>query len=714
MKLKSLAIHGFRGFAGEHLFNLDADAIIVIAANGQGKTSFFDAILWGLTGLIPRLGDSPQVVSLYTESGEARVEVELVADDGRSLEVIRRDPGGLSVRSGKDQSDGAGATSLLHSVLWPAAGQAPDGDQALAGALTRSVYLQQDLVRDFVEGDDDKARFTAVSELAGAGRVTELAVELESARLRWTRATNSKDKELEEARRRLESHQAQLGLFGSFDATSADDVARRITSWWARAGEFEVALRQKPVPPATRAVPGLEDAMQLLDVVRRTTERRLTSAESLRTEFDQHARVSPSADLQKLGQDVEQAEAHRLAAQKALESAEQAASLRRRERVERRQAAEELGALAELALRHIEGSCPVCGQEQKEPATRARLQELIAAAGSSAGDEPDVDTASLAAEVQDGEENVAAAKALLRRAETVAREDAAWQIEREERLRGLGIMPEGEVGDRQALDGLIAASKSASEAIAACLADGERLSVELVGVGERARSEELKATIRAEVADLRDLEGEIEARQRTGKLTTEILEALREASASVVAAELDRIDPLLQRIYSAADPHPCFRAIRLLSTVSRGRGRLSAALGDPLAGLSVDQPDGVLSSSQLNALAVSVFLALNLGLPSVPLPIAMLDDPLQSLDDVNLLGLVDLMRRTKGRRQLLLSTHDRRFGALLARKLRPVRDDGSTRVIEIDGWGRRGPEVREVEAPRDSEPLRIAVPAPGF
>ncbi|CAN5532686.1 hypothetical protein BH24ACT24_BH24ACT24_00550 [soil metagenome] len=110
----------------------------------------------------------------------------------------------------------------------------------------------------------------------------------------------------------------------------------------------------------------------------------------------------------------------------------------------------------------------------------------------------------------------------------------------------------------------------------------------------------------------------------------------------------------------------------------------------------------------MNALAVSVFLALNLGVRTLPMQAVILDDPLQSLDDVNLLGLIDLLRRTKDQRQLLVSTHDERFGRLLARKLRPVQDEQRTRVIELSGWGPGGPVIREEDSARDPELLRIA------
>lgn len=130
-------------------------------------------------------------------------------------------------------------------------------------------------------------------------------------------------------------------------------------------------------------------------------------------------------------------------------------------------------------------------------------------------------------------------------------------------------------------------------------------------------------------------------------------------------------------------------------------------LSDPVEEKESVQPAAILSSSQLNALAVSVFLALNIGVSRPPLNVAMLDDPLQSLDDVNLLGLVDLFRRARGRRQLLVSTHDPRFGNLLSRKLRPTPQGGRTLVIELDGWSREGPSVTIRAISSDPAPLRL-------
>lgn len=100
-------------------------------------------------------------------------------------------------------------------------------------------------------------------------------------------------------------------------------------------------------------------------------------------------------------------------------------------------------------------------------------------------------------------------------------------------------------------------------------------------------------------------------------------------------------------------------------------------------------------------------MAMNLSADTLPLNLAVLGDPLQSLDDVKLLGLADLLRRTRARRQLMVSTHDDRLAGLLERKLRPVGDTQRPTVITFEGWDRSGPRVQFRDVPRDSAPLRL-------
>lgn len=58
----------------------------------------------------------------------------------------------------------------------------------------------------------------------------------------------------------------------------------------------------------------------------------------------------------------------------------------------------------------------------------------------------------------------------------------------------------------------------------------------------------------------------------------------------------------------------------------------------------------------------------NLGLLSLKLDLTMLDDPLQSLNAINLLGLVDVLRSFRQHQQIIVSTHEPKLLGLLQGK----------------------------------------------
>ncbi len=110
--------------------------------------------------------------------------------------------------------------------------------------------------------------------------------------------------------------------------------------------------------------------------------------------------------------------------------------------------------------------------------------------------------------------------------------------------------------------------------------------------------------------------------------------------------------------------------------------------------MAVD-PTIVFSSSQLNVVALAYFLALGLAFGRHALPFVLLDDPVQAMDDVNALGFADLCRHLQSRRQVVISTHDKRLGMLLERKLAPRVDEEAIRVVEFGAWSEDGPLLNQ-------------------
>jgi DNA repair exonuclease SbcCD ATPase subunit len=710
MRIVELEMTGFRAFSRTVTLNLSADAVIVVAPNGQGKTSLFDAVLWALAGRVPRLkNDDEKLISLYSETGEMQVRLTLKDNRSDVFHITRSASGKqqrLTFERGHERYQEASARTRLFETLWPGALTTPDADTSLSSVLTRSVYLQQDLVRHFIDSESDLDRFNAVSELLGTGRITDLQIQLDNARSAWSRATNDRSNEARMLRERVLNLES---LVAKLSGPSANDVS--LTSAW---DDWAHQIRQLgtdfehiPSPESSDAPLAIDSILKQLRARRDSIERSKVLAKQLVREIQ--LRLDIPKEVGDLKQEIDSLERDLDRLRTLLKQAQEVASAERRKQVVRTQTLEELKVLAQLALRHLGDKCPVCDQTYDKTKTIDRLRELSESnEGTTPADGlPQVEE--LAGKVEQGERALLDVRARSEKNDRVSLEYSAWESGRNRRMLELGIDPTVSTDPINDLERLYQHLESSSAAFLRAQELGETLALLTARSRESARKVEIESELRTVRAESQALDDELKSRQRTWELATQILEALREASTEFVEHELRRIEPLLQRTYARVDPHPAFKVVNFLTSFAYRRGRLAMSILDPLAQVASESPEAVLSSSQLNALAVSVFLALNLGVTNLPLQTVMLDDPLQSLDDINLLGVIDLLRRTRDARQLMISTHDTRFGSLLARKLRPVKGGQQTRVIELEGWSRQGPNIEQRDSKQDLQPLKIAV-----
>ena len=707
MRIVSLEVSGFRGLPQREVFDLDADAVLIAGANGQGKTSIFDAIFWAIAGSIPRLGDDQSVISRFSTSGEARVFLQLRDDRGSLLNLIRTDDGRtgqLTMESDSESFQGSRAESELLHRLWPEALSAAQPEEALCSALDRAVYLQQDLLTSFLSSGTDRDRYDAVSELVGTGRATELQTRLDQSRRAWSGVTNARSAEADEARDRLDRLRAQLDAMSEVLGGIGLDRAQW-AAWWTRAHEFGVEGLDPPAVASASAAEDLDAAMRQLQSIFLTLDRRRQGGRGLLADW-RALPEPPEEELESLRAANTASEAVLAEARQALATAEERAAELRRLQVELREERDQQLALAQLALRLLGDRCPVCNQIYDRDETVGRLNAILTRpADTPEPTEQTADVLALAQSARDQEREAIEASLRLRDGE------ASWRLwdERDRELRGrlreFNIRAPDPVEE---LSQAVAEFDAQLDAASALSDEGEQLALALARAGQLARREEVEREADSLSEELGRMRADIGARKETTELAAKMISALRDAGHDLVEDQLRRMGPLLQRIYATADPNPAFRVAALVASMRQGHGRLSPTISDPLISLEHESPRAVLSSSQMNVLAVSIFLSLNLGMAAVPLQTAMLDDPLQSLDDLNLLGVIDLLRRLRESRQIMIATHDARFANLLERKLRPVDAGQRTVLIELRGWGREGPEVVAREVDRDVAPLRIA------
>lgn len=99
VRLKELEIRNFRAYRKPQRFDLDADLIVLYGPNGFGKTSFFDALDFGVTGEIGRLDASK------SDSRFRKAAVNLEAGDESSLVTLIFQNGGVAQKLTRSVED---------------------------------------------------------------------------------------------------------------------------------------------------------------------------------------------------------------------------------------------------------------------------------------------------------------------------------------------------------------------------------------------------------------------------------------------------------------------------------------------------------------------------------------------------------------------------------------------------------------------------------
>lgn len=88
-----------------------------------------------------------------------------------------------------------------------------------------------------------------------------------------------------------------------------------------------------------------------------------------------------------------------------------------------------------------------------------------------------------------------------------------------------------------------------------------------------------------------------------------------------------------------------------------------------------------MSSGQLAAVSISFLLCMNQVYCGKELPILLIDDPIQTIDDVNMVGLVDILRYEFEDRQIFMSTHEQKFEWYLRYKYEKT--DGNIKLFNM-------------------------------
>jgi len=159
------------------------------------------------------------------------------------------------------------------------------------------------------------------------------------------------------------------------------------------------------------------------------------------------------------------------------------------------------------------------------------------------------------------------------------------------------------------------------------------------------------------ISDLKLIEKETLAAQKAQGKIEKLRNTLKKTEQSYTDQTISAIE-LIFHIYSG----------RLIQNYQRGLGLfIESREGTQLRFLTAEKSehDAVMSmsSGQVSALSLAFFLSLNKVYAQVPL--ILIDDPSQSLDEVNVASLTDLLRCELKRCQLVVSSHEEDISAYM-------------------------------------------------
>lgn len=130
---------------------------------------------------------------------------------------------------------------------------------------------------------------------------------------------------------------------------------------------------------------------------------------------------------------------------------------------------------------------------------------------------------------------------------------------------------------------------------------------------------------------------------------------------------------LINDLYRKIDPHPDYKTVTFKCDFTDTKPRLNVCVYQEKQNELII-PNLYFSTAQLNILSLSIFLAKALNVKDEKgnsIDCIFIDDPIQSMDSINILSTIDLIRSivVNQKKQIILSTHDENFHNLLKKKM---------------------------------------------
>lgn len=346
---------------------------------------------------------------------------------------------------------------------------------------------------------------------------------------------------------------------------------------------------------------------------------------------------------------------------------------------------------AQIAIERLDGEIETLSARTVDPQMLAELDRDAAAAGNAASQ-----VEAMAATLDEGAQ-LLALDVSARRAISDAQSRNATLLAARETLRTFSLsVGAPEVGEtEQVVD---ASARLQLHLMAETKRLGERLTnrrqgLELVASIRTVieRRTEMDASIENDAVALSEVDAALARAQELREQGQAIRRAVDKVRSSIIRREFnERLNRLWRDLFVRLAPaEPFVPAFRIPPSATQ---RLQPKLitEHRLGGDAGGTPGAMLSAGNLNTAALTLFIALHLSVPK-ELPWLILDDPVQSMDDVHIAHFAALLRTLSKQhdRQIVIAVHDRQLFEYLRLELSPSTPADSLITLELSRGPRR-------------------------
>lgn len=247
MKINKVKIQNFRCYKGINKFNINGKNIVIYGENGYGKSSFFDAMEWCITGDIERFSKSTSnlkkeiIINRHSENDEmCLVEIEFEElKITRSFKITSSPRETISIEDLSTNKIIQGKEAVNNYMLEKVAQQRIDSKMLLT-TIKQTHLLSQDQITDFVLRDNPKERFKSLATIMGYRQLINMGNNLNKAKNKINRHISELSREIltlneviekqnnQKINTNLEKINAFLSQYNLIDDLKSDRVRMKI------------------------------------------------------------------------------------------------------------------------------------------------------------------------------------------------------------------------------------------------------------------------------------------------------------------------------------------------------------------------------------------------------------------------------------------------------------------------------------------------------